>query len=366
MKKLLLLLLIAPVLGYGQYVFSTKAELQTAVDLWTSNETSALEQYGDINTWDVSNITDMLNLFRDKTTFNENIGNWDTSNVTNMNGMFREASSFNQAIGSWDTSNVTNMYSMFQGASSFNQDIGNWDISKVTSLYGMFIGATSFNQAIGSWNTSSVTRMGMMFDGASSFNQDIGNWDTSNVTNMVIMFREATSFNQDISEWSFNNALINNSLRYFLNNSGMSTQNYDKLLMSFATKYVQGTYSTSGVDFEAEGLTYCNEDYRNYLINEYGWTITDGGQADSTYCASLSVENISNSTIKVYPNPTTSILTIEGNKEYYIEIYDMAGNKVMALTGNNINMEHLSTATYIVKATDKLNNEELIYKVVKN
>ena len=76
MKKLLLLL-IAPVVGFGQYVFNTKAELQTAVDLWTSNETSALEQYGDINTWDVSNITDMLSLFRDKTTFNENIGNWD-------------------------------------------------------------------------------------------------------------------------------------------------------------------------------------------------------------------------------------------------------------------------------------------------
>ena len=44
----------------------------------------------------------------------------------------------------------------------------------------------------------------------------------------------------------------------------------------------------------------------------------------------------------------------------------MAGNKLMALTGNSINMAHLSTATYIVKATDKSNNEELTYKVVKN
>ena len=44
----------------------------------------------------------------------------------------------------------------------------------------------------------------------------------------------------------------------------------------------------------------------------------------------------------------------------------MAGNKLMALTGNSINMTHLSTATYIVKATDKSNNEELTFKVVKN
>jgi hypothetical protein len=71
-------------------------------------------------------------------------------------------------------------------------------------------------------------------------------------------------------------------------------------------------------------------------------------------------------TITIYPNPTTSLLTIEGNKEYDIEVYDMAGNKVMALTGNKIDMSHLSSATYIVKALDKVENEEVSYKVVKN
>ena len=70
--------------------------------------------------------------------------------------------------------------------------------------------------------------------------------------------------------------------------------------------------------------------------------------------------------ITIYPNPTTSLLTIEGNKEYDIELYDMAGNKVMALTGNTIDMSHLSSATYIVKALDKAENEELTFKVVKN
>ena len=44
----------------------------------------------------------------------------------------------------------------------------------------------------------------------------------------------------------------------------------------------------------------------------------------------------------------------------------MAGNKVMALTGNTIDMSHLSSATYIVKALDKVKNEEVSYKVVKN
>ena len=68
----------------------------------------------------------------------------------------------------------------------------------------------------------------------------------------------------------------------------------------------------------------------------------------------------------LYPNPTSSLLALNSDKEYDIEVYDMLGNKLMALTGNSINMAHLSTATYIVKATDKSNNEELTYKVVKN
>lgn len=104
-----------------------------------------------------------------------------------------------------------------------------------------------------------------------------------------------------------------------------------------------------------------------YDIKFISWTA--GGAGGFSYTRSttpiLSLFDNSN-TISIYPNPTTSILIIGGGKEYDIKVFDMAGNKLMALTGNSINMAHLSTATYIVKATDKSNNEELTYKVVKN
>tara|TARA_B100001057_G_scaffold347141_1_gene348417 strand:- start:139 stop:426 length:288 start_codon:yes stop_codon:yes gene_type:complete len=90
MKKILLTLLIAPVLGYGQYVFNTKDELRTAIALHFDYPSIAVDQYGDISTWDVSNITDMSGLFWSRNTFNENISNWDTSNVTDMSRMFYE------------------------------------------------------------------------------------------------------------------------------------------------------------------------------------------------------------------------------------------------------------------------------------
>ena len=70
--------------------------------------------------------------------------------------------------------------------------------------------------------------------------------------------------------------------------------------------------------------------------------------------------------IFIYPNPTTSIVTLQGGKQYDIEVYTLKGKKVMALTGNTIDMSHLSSATYIVKALDKVENKEVSYKVVKN
>jgi surface protein len=87
------------------YTFNTKEELQTGVNLWISNNAEALETYGEINTWVIaSTITDMSQLFLNKTTFNSDISNWDVSNVTNMNSMFRGTASFNQSLNSWDVS----------------------------------------------------------------------------------------------------------------------------------------------------------------------------------------------------------------------------------------------------------------------
>jgi surface protein len=127
-------------------------------------------------------ITDMSDLFRGNSSFNQDIGTWDVSNVTDMSGMFNGDTAFNQDLSTWDVSNVTNMNGMFEVASSFNQDIGNWDVSNVTDMGRMFNGAAPFNQDISSWDVSSVTNMNSMFYGATAFNQDISSWIVDNVT----------------------------------------------------------------------------------------------------------------------------------------------------------------------------------------
>jgi surface protein len=160
----------------------------------------------DISSWDTSNVTNMYAMFFNAIRFNNNgnpnIKNWNTSKVTNMYGAFYNARVFNQPIGSWNTSNVNNMTGMFHNGYEFNQPIGSWITSKVTSMYGMFENASKFNQNIGSWDTSKVTLMMSMFSGAQSFNQNISLWDTSKVGSMYAMFYYAQSFNQDISKWN--------------------------------------------------------------------------------------------------------------------------------------------------------------------
>ena len=155
----------------------------------------------DISSWDVSNVTNMNQMFYAASSFNQDISSWDVSKVTNMNQMFSVAVSFNQDISAWDVSKVTDMFRMYNLAKSFNQDIGSWDVSNVTVMQSMFKSAPVFNQDISSWDVSNVEYISDMFWDAESFNQDISSWDVSNVTDMSYVFADATAFNQDISSW---------------------------------------------------------------------------------------------------------------------------------------------------------------------
>ena len=55
---------------------------------WCANENSIRSKYGDINSWDVSKVTSMKYLFKNKYNFNSNIENWNTENVTDMSVCF--------------------------------------------------------------------------------------------------------------------------------------------------------------------------------------------------------------------------------------------------------------------------------------
>jgi surface protein len=212
----------------------------------------------DISSWDVSNVTNMRNMFQGAAAFNKDLSSWSVDNVTSCFGFSSGATSWtvpkpnlpncepcsiyldnngvtikacsgavNGDTGVIDnvrytvvneatlrtmiendsiltnkvTTLVTDMSNMFDGRSTFNQDISSWDVSNVTNMDTMFQYASAFNQDISSWDVSNVTIMRRIFNSATAFNQDISNWDVSNVTTMEYMFYVAQSFNQPIGSW---------------------------------------------------------------------------------------------------------------------------------------------------------------------
>lgn len=210
----------------------TNNNIKDAVNLWCDNKDEAIKNYGYINDWfGVSNVTDMSNLFKNKSEFNDDISKWDVSNVTNMNGMFNGAKSFNQPLNNWDVSQVTDMNKMFKSAESFNKPINKWNVSNVTDMYAMFCRAESFNQPINNWLAcrSNVKDMTGMFQSAGSFNQPLNNWKVSNVTSMYAMFSGAESFNQPINDWIVSNVENMCDMFYDANsfNQDLSSWNID-------------------------------------------------------------------------------------------------------------------------------------------
>uniref|UniRef100_A0A7S3P7L5 BspA family leucine-rich repeat surface protein n=1 Tax=Amphora coffeiformis TaxID=265554 RepID=A0A7S3P7L5_9STRA len=211
------------------WCFETKAELQQAVDSYVEGDRElAKRQYGEIESWCVSLITDFSNLFKDRRTFNEPLHHWDVSNAVTTESMFENAILFNQNLTRWNTKSVQTMDNMFKGATSFDGDVSAFDTSNVVSMASMFGGAAMFtgkglslwdtarvqtmnsmfhktqrfNENLSTWNTSSVKDMSLMFLGSRLFDGDISTWDTSRVTSMRAMFQGASAFQGDISKWN--------------------------------------------------------------------------------------------------------------------------------------------------------------------
>ncbi|PCE66046.1 BspA family leucine-rich repeat surface protein [Sediminicola luteus] len=219
-----------------------------------------------LNTWNVSNVTDMANMFRDTRDFDQPLNNWDVSQVTNMNRMFERADAFNQDISGWNVGNVTSMASMFQETETFNINLNAWNVSQVTNMSYVFYRSESFNQPLDLWNVSAVTNFQRSF-AQSVFDQDISGWDVSAASNMNGMFLSASVFNRNLAPWNIAN--VSNMTDIF-SNSGLSQENYDNVLIGWATQSVR-----DNINFGATALKYCDGmAARQELIDDHSWNFT--------------------------------------------------------------------------------------------
>lgn len=362
------------------YLFSQAQSFNQDISSWVvSNVTDMIGMFyrayafnQNIGSWDVSSVTRMYTMFRQASAFNQNIGSWNVSNVTDMTEMFYDAGVFNQNIGSWNVSSVTTMNSMFKYAFNFNQPIGNWDVSNVTNMNSMFNAATAFDQDISSWQVGAVTDMSSMFYNADVFDRDISSWDVSSVQNMSAMFRQAEVFNQNISTWAVSSVTNMNSMFYdatafdqdisawqigavtdmsdMFNGVTLSTANYDAILTGWATQIVQ-----NGVVFHGGNSQYsagAAATARQSLIDDDGWTITDGGQAtipmqlvftttDVNQSISLPLYGTVNCTVDWDDGSATEDFTSEGDKPHS---FATARTYTVKISGS---LEHFGSESWI-------------------
>jgi len=140
--------------------------------------------------------------------------------------------------------------------------------------------------------------------------------------------------------------------RMFGYTTSFSTENYDNLLIGWASL----TSLQPNVIFDAPSTSYCNgETARDYIINTYGWTITDAGLD----CSSLSVDDIDKLAVSIYPNPVSSELMIKVNS-YLINkpyaICDVLGQVLLKGRLNDIdtviNVESLVDSIYFLNIAD--------------
>ncbi|MBC6425795.1 MAG: BspA family leucine-rich repeat surface protein, partial [Ekhidna sp.] len=139
----------------------------------------------------------------------------------------------------------------FDGCSNLTiaEEAGVPDFSNVINMFGMFR-KSSLSGDLSKWDVSSVIEMGFIFNG-SDFNGDLSEWDISNVKSMVNMF---------------------------LDNSSMSSENYDKLLVGWSTlnEATGETKIPPNIIFNAPDKYSCRgKAGRDALTSTHSWTISD-------------------------------------------------------------------------------------------
>ena len=67
-----------------------------------------------------------------------------------------------------------------------------------------------------------------------------------------------------------------------------------------------------------------------------------------------------------FPNPSNSIIKLNAEKNYKIQLFDINGKLLYENIGNSLDISKFDNALYIVKLFDLISNRSIDLKVIKN
>ena len=312
--------------------------LETTYNAWN---VSNVTQFG----WPLVSNADLYQYygtFSHNTHFNQPIGNWqiNTGSEVSLRSMFN-FSNFNQDISSsvqtvgsntytaWDTKKVITTRYLFYVNNAFNKPIGNWNLISASRLEGMFYNASNFNQDISAsiqtvgsetynaWYLKSAENLISMLREARAFNKDIGNWYVNNVSDFNSTFYNTDSYQHSLAtqsvslngvsytSWDIGNASLSNTFYFsgfdgegvntwdvsnvtsfgahFMNQSGLTTSNYDNILISWSSSLGINPNAISEINFGSAQYTgtpgSAPSASHAFIENNLGIALSDGGPA---------------------------------------------------------------------------------------
>lgn len=191
----------------------------------------------DVTDWDVSNITDMSDLFQDCEYLEEIVGieTWNTSKCTDFSAMFMNCDNlFEINIRNFDFSNAIYLSYMFSGCTNLKKiDLSNFNASQSKYINNMFsrcrsiesLDVSNFNldnckelkgvfqycamlkeiKGLDKWNISNIINLERLFSYCYELNNiNISNWDINKCENVSYMFADCKKLKIDLSHWNIN------------------------------------------------------------------------------------------------------------------------------------------------------------------
>jgi len=210
--------------------------------------TYTVKVYGTLKGWRFNNGADKVKML--------DISQWGIFNFGNNNSVFFGCA--NLTISASDALDMS-------GA----KDANTWfrffrNCSALTTVPNM---TTIFNGVAGVTNTVE------MFYRCSNYNQDNNGFDMSSVTTSLAMYLSTTAYDQNFAGWDITSMT---NLTIFMNNTSISTANYDATLVAWEAQSVldnvspnfgSSTYTSAGAGGTAHAA----------LIADHSWTFADGG-----------------------------------------------------------------------------------------
>ena len=142
-----------------------------------------------------------------------------------------------------------------------------------------------------------------------------------------------------------------------------------------------GTISYNYVDSEMNGLTHdasmyifdtTSSEWSEYLDTNPAENIVTStfdspvqiNQVTVGALNSLSVEDAIAMGIRIYPNPSSSVINVDYSEDLQLTLFNVLGQQVMSSNSKSINISNLDQGTYILRAKDS-NNTINNFKIIK-